>query len=192
MEDLSSLNEPQAIPALQVDTAAAGFTMVSDPLTCSLLRTLAVCRPGGKFLELGAGTGVSTAWILDGMDAQAQLTTIDNEPTLLAILQKHLGSDRRLTVVCADGDEFLQSLAGQQFDFIFADTWPGKYHLLDEALALLRPGGIYAIDDMLPQPNWPQGHGEKVDRLIRDLDHRQDFRVVKMSWATGIILATKL
>jgi predicted O-methyltransferase YrrM len=192
MEDLSSLNEPQAIPALQADTSAAGFTMVSDPLTCSLLRTLAVCRPGGKFLELGSGTGVSTAWILDGMDAQAQLTTIDNEPTLLAILQKHLGGDRRLTVVCADGDEFLQSLAGQKFDFIFADTWPGKYHLLDEALSLLRPGGIYAIDDMLPQPNWPEGHGEKVDRLIRDLDHRPDFRVVKMSWATGIILATKL
>lgn len=191
MEDYSNLNEPKAIPALQADTAAAGFTMVSDPLTCSLLRTLAVCRPGGKFLELGSGTGVSTAWILDGMDGTSHLTTIDNEAELLAILQKHLGSDPRLTVVCADGDEFLKSLAGQKFDFIFADTWPGKYRFLDEALSLLSPGGIYAIDDMLPQPNWPAGHAEKVADLIQNLEQRQDFRVAKMAWASGVILATK-
>jgi predicted O-methyltransferase YrrM len=192
MEDLTNLNEPKAIPAIRADSVAAGFTMGSDPLTCSLLRTLAACRPGGSFLELGSGTGFSTAWILDGMDPNSRLTTIDNEATLLAILQQHLGDDSRLTVVCADGDEFLQSLTDQKFDFIFADTWSGKYRFLDEALALLKPGGIYAIDDMLPQPNWPEGHAEKVMGLIADLEKRTDFHVVKMSWASGIILATKL
>jgi predicted O-methyltransferase YrrM len=192
MEDLTNLNEPKAIPAIRADSVAAGFNMGSDPLTCSLLRTLAACRPGGSFLELGSGTGFSTAWILDGMDPNSRLTTIDNEATLLAILQQHLGGDSRLSVVCADGDEFLQSLTDQKFDFIFADTWSGKYRFLDEALALLKPGGIYAIDDMLPQPNWPEGHAEKVTGLIADLEKRTDFHVVKMSWASGIILATKL
>jgi len=97
-----------------------------------------------------------------------------------------------LSVVCADGDEFLQSLRGQQFDFIFADTWSGKYRFLEEALDLLAPSGLYVIDDMLPQSNWPEGHAEKVANLIATLEQLKEFRVTKLSWASGVVLATKL
>lgn len=191
MNDLSELNEPKAISAIWADTRASGFTMASDPLTCSLLRTLAASKPSARFLELGSGTGLSTAWLLDGMDSRSHLTTVDNDETLLTILKRHLGADSRLSVVCADGDEFLQSLHGQQFDFIFADTWSGKYRLLEEALDLVSPSGLYVIDDMLPQPNWPEGHAEKVAHLVSTLEQRDDFCVTKMSWASGIILATR-
>jgi predicted O-methyltransferase YrrM len=192
MNDLENLHEPATIQAILADSHRAGFDMLSEPLTCSLLRTLVASKPAGNFLELGSGTGLSTAWILDGMDADSRLTTIDNEESLLQILQRHLGSDPRLTVVCGDGDELMPSLTSQKFDFIFADAWPGKYRFLDEALSLLKPGGIYIIDDMLPQPNWPNGHSDKVAHLIYDLDQRSDLRITKMSWASGIILATKL
>lgn len=163
--------------------------MASEPLTCSLLRTLAATKPSARFLELGSG--LSTAWLLDGMDAVSSLTTVDNDEALLAILKKHLGADPRLTVACADGDDFLRSLQGQRFDFIFADTWAGKYRLLDEALALLNPGGLYVIDDMLPQPNWPEGHAEKVAHLVATLEQREDFRLTKLSWASGVMLAAR-
>ena len=46
--------------------------------------------------------------------------------------------------------------------------------------------------DMLPQPNWPEGHTAKVDRLISTLEERTDFQIVKMSWASGIIVAIKI
>jgi nicotinamidase-related amidase/predicted O-methyltransferase YrrM len=192
MHDLLNLREPEAIAAIWADTRAAGFNMASEPLTCALLRTLAATKPSARFLELGSGTGLSTAWLLDGMDSDSHLTTVDNDESLLAILKKHLVHDPRLTVVCADGDEFLRSLRGQQFDFIFADTWSGKYRLLEEALELLRPSGLYVIDDMLPQPNWPDGHAEKVADLIDVLEQRKDFRVTKLSWASGVILAAKV
>lgn len=185
------LREPASIPALWADTRATGFTMASDPLTCSLLRTLAATKPGGRLLELGAGTGLSTAWLLDGMDAGAHLTTVDNDPFLLAVLHRHLGHDPRLTAVCADGDHFLCSLPVASFDVVFADTWAGKYRLLDEALALLRPGGIYVVDDMLPQANWPEGHAEKVRQLLETLDARADFHVTQLAWASGMVLATR-
>jgi predicted O-methyltransferase YrrM len=192
MNDLFNLNEPKALPAIWADTRASGFTMASDPLTCSLLRTLAASKPSAHFLELGSGTGLSTAWLLDGMDSGSHLTTVDDDEALLSTLKRHLGADSRLSVICADGDEFLQSIHGQQFDFIFADTWSGKYRFLEEALALVSPSGLYVIDDMLPQPNWPEGHAEKVDRLVSTLEHRNDFRITKMSWASGVILASKL
>jgi predicted O-methyltransferase YrrM len=192
MKDLSHLNEPPAIAGIWADTRAAGFGMASDSLTCSLLRTLAAAKPASRFLELGSGTGLSTAWLLDGMDAASRLTTVDNDPALLSVLNKHLAHDPRLTVACADGDDFLRSLKGQRFDFVFADTWSGKYRLLDEALALLNPAGLYVIDDMLPQPNWPEGHAAKVGELIATLEQRKDLRLTKLSWASGVILAARV
>jgi predicted O-methyltransferase YrrM len=192
MNDFDNLHEPKSIAAIDAAGKLIGFTMPSEPLACSLLRVLAASKPGGDFLELGSGTGLSTAWILDGMDADSRLITIDNEESLLQILRQHLGSDPRLTVVYGDGDEIVPSLAGQKFDFVFADAWPGKYRFLDETLSLLKPGGIYVIDDMLPQPNWPEGHAQKATALIADLEKRSDLQLVKISWASGIILATKL
>jgi predicted O-methyltransferase YrrM len=191
MNDLHNLREPDSIPAIWADTRAAGFTMASEPLTCSLLRTLAASKPAGRFLELGSGTGLSTAWLLDGMDAASHLVTVDNDETLLSILKRNLGADPRLKVVCSDADEFLRALRGERFDFIFADTWAGKFRLLHEALELLNSAGLYVIDDMLPQPNWPEGHAEKVEELIAALKKMEGFCVTKMSWASGVVVATK-
>lgn len=74
---------------------------------------------------------------------------------------------------------------------IFADAWPGKYETLDETLKMLKVGGFYIIDDMLPQPNWPTGHQENVNRLVRYLDTRTDLRLTRMNWSTGLIIMTK-
>ena len=191
MNDFSNLNEPAALAGIWADTRAAGFTMASEPLTCSLLRTLAASKPAARILELGSGTGLSTAWLLDGMDAASQLITVDFDQSLLDILNRHLGADARLKAVCSDGDDFVRSLRGQRFDLIFADTWAGKYQLLDEVLDMLNPAGLYVIDDMLPQPNWPAGHADKVAHLIATLEKRGDLQVTKLSWASGVVVAAR-
>src|SRR5688500_4606223 len=172
MNDRHNLSPPRVVQAIQQDTVASGFTMASEPQTGSLLRTLAATKPAGAFLELGTGTGLCTAWILDGMDRQSTLTTVDNDAAVLTIAQRHLGNDLRVTFHLSEGSRFLETLRGQTFDFIFADTWPGKYHQLDEALTLLKPGGLYVIDDMLPQANWPAGHDVKATTLISTLEQR--------------------
>jgi len=74
---------------------------------------------------------------------------------------------------------------------IFADTWPGKFYDLEETLALIKPGGFYVIDDMNTQPDWPEGHQQKVHLLVEYLEQRDDFSLTKMNWSTGIIVATK-
>lgn len=178
---------------IQIDeaTRTSGFTMASDVLTCSLLRTLASSKPGGKFLELGTGTGLSTSWILDGMDSTAELISVDNDENFLSIARQFLGSDNRLTLVSSDGGDWVNDNKSKKFDFIFADTWHGKYLLLDEVLSMLNKGGFYIIDDMLPQPNWPDGHQEKAINLVAVLEKRNDLVLTKQVWATGIIVAVK-
>ncbi|WP_373397635.1 hypothetical protein V8V91_24320 [Algoriphagus halophilus] len=53
-------------------------------------------------------------------------------------------------------------------------------------------GGIYVIDDMDEQPNWPNGHAEKAQDLVKQLEYREDFHLCKMNWSTGVILMTKI
>ncbi|MEP7144923.1 MAG: class I SAM-dependent methyltransferase [Ferruginibacter sp.] len=185
----------QPFPATYKDIDAAtklsGFTMASDVLTCSLLRTLAASKPSGKFLELGTGTGLSTSWILDGMDTGSTLTSIDNAPAFLEIAKDKLGSDNRLDLILTDGGKWVEENKHQKFDYIFADSWHGKYLLLEEVLSMLNTGGLYIIDDMLPQPNWPHGHQEKAINLVAYLETRKDLTLTKQVWATGIIIAVK-
>lgn len=182
---------PEAYSSIGEATKASGFTMASDVLTCSLLRTLAASKPSGRFLELGTGTGLSTAWILDGMDTESSLVSIDNEPEFLEIARRFLGNDERLNLILTDGGEWVDRNKHLKFDYIFADTWHGKYLLLDEVLTMLNRGGLYIIDDMLPQPNWPDGHHEKATRLINYLEAREDLLLTKQVWATGIVVAVK-
>lgn len=191
MNQSISQSFPKAYNNIEDATAASGFTMASDVLTCSLLRTLAASKPGGRFLELGTGTGLSTAWILDGMDNASTLISVDNNAAFQQIASQFLGADNRLTLVCSDGGLWVENNLYATFDYIFADTWHGKYLMLDEVLAMLKPGGIYIIDDMLPQANWPEGHAGKATALISNLDSRSDLFITKQRWATGIIIGIK-
>ncbi len=187
------INQPIPPAYLDIDqaTKAQGFTMASDILTCALLRTLAASKPGGKFLELGTGTGLSTSWILDGMDSDSTLVSLDHDEAVLAVARRFLGHDPRLNLVHADGEAWLRQHEGQKFDYIFADTWHGKYLLLDEVLDMLNKGGLYLVDDMLPQPNWPEGHQEKAIKFVEDLENRRDLVLTKQQCASGIIIAVK-
>lgn len=182
---------PATYRGIDEATKISGFTMASDILTCSLLRTLAASKPSGKFLELGTGTGLSTSWILDGMDHNSSLISIDNEPGFLEIAKRFLGNDERLELISTDGGKWVEENRHQKFDYIFADTWHGKYLLLDEVLDMINKGGLYIIDDMLPQANWPDGHQEKAIKLINYLETREDLFLTKQVWATGITIAVK-
>jgi predicted O-methyltransferase YrrM len=185
-------NVPVVYYAIDTATKEMSFTMPSDILTCSLLKTLAASKPNGRFLELGTGTGLSTAWILDGMDKNSSLISIDNDSSLLDIAKKYLGNDTRLNLDCIDGEAWVNDNLGQKFDYIFADTWHGKYLMLEEVLEMLNNGGLYIIDDMLPQENWPEGHAAKALNLEKYLKKRADLKLTKLHWATGIMIAAKV
>jgi predicted O-methyltransferase YrrM len=195
MNDLSRMQEPIQEPpqltALLEQVAALNFTMASEPRTGALLRVLAASKPAGHLLELGTGVGVGAAWLLSGMDAASTLVSVDTNFSFQSAAQRVLGGDTRLSLVLEDAVDFLVRQLPASFDLVFADALRGKFEGLDEALAVVKPGGFYVIDDLLPQPNWPEGHGEKVPPLIERLAAHEDFQIVPMTWASGIVLAVK-
>lgn len=191
MDDDAIASLPPALPAIEADTAALGFDMPSERRTGALLRTLAASCPNSDLLELGTGTGLATAWLLHGVDASSSLTSVDNDGTASAVARRHLGDDDRLHLVVEDANAWLANAAGRTFRLIFADAMPGKYENFELAWRSLAIGGLYVIDDMLPQPNWPEGHASRVAQLLAALDERADSRLVRMCWSSGIVIAVR-
>ncbi len=191
MDEFAHLNPPAVLSEILARTRALAFSMPSEPRTGALLRVLAAAKPAGRLLELGTGTGLSAAWLLDGMDHDARLISVDVDPGPQAVARDLLGHDPRLEIVTADGAEFLRTRRDARFDLIFADAMPGKFECLDEALALLRRGGLYVIDDMLPQDNWAEGHAPLVPRLVARLAERPGFRIVSLAWSSGLVLVAR-
>jgi len=191
MVDSIFFDIPVQYASIAEATKAIEFNMASDMQTGSLLRTLVASKPAGRILELGTGTGLATSWIIAGMDNGARLITIENNELLLDIARKAL-QDTRVEFVLSDGYAWIQNYSGEKFDLIFADAMPGKYDLFEETIRLVKERGFYVIDDMLPQPNWPIGHADKVEGFIEELEQRKDIILTKLNWSTGIIIVTKI
>lgn len=190
MTDTITARIPDEYEKIKEATNELKFNMASDLYTGSLLKTLAASNPSGRFLELGTGTGLATAWIVAGLDNKSSLLTIENNSLLIGVAKKYI-TDSRVEFMLADAYEWIAGYQGEKFDFIFADAMPGKYDLFDETMGILKHGGLYIIDDMLPQPNWPPEHENKVDEFIKRLEERNDLLLTKMNWSTGIIIVSK-
>jgi predicted O-methyltransferase YrrM len=189
MHDLP--HPPRALARILTRTTALNFDMASESRTGALLRTLAASKPAARFLELGTGTGIATTWLLDGMDSASALTSVDINSTFQEVAREAFSADRRHTLVTEDALAFLKRQPAASYDLVFADAFPGKYDGLDEALRVVKTGGFYVIDDMLPQPNWPDGHAPKVSALIATLAAQPGFQITPLAWASGIVVAVR-
>ncbi|WP_324027744.1 class I SAM-dependent methyltransferase [Maribacter sp. BPC-D8] len=191
MNDTNIQDIPKMHTEITRKSEEIGFTMPSDLYVGSFLKTLIASKPKGRFLEIGTGIGLSLSWMIEGMDADSKLISVDNDPALISIATSYFGNDDRVEVICKDGTDWIKEYSGTKFDLIFADAWPGKYSEIDEVLDLLHVGGFYIIDDMTKQPNWPAGHEDNVIELTAYLEKREDLQLTKMNWSTGLIMAVK-
>ena len=126
MDDLKYLAPPSVLASIEEKTNDLQFSMASEILVGAMLRILAASKPRGRFLELGTGTGIATAWLLDEMDAESTLISVDIDSAVQQVARDALGSDRRLTLVTSDAMEYLRAQETASFDLVFADAMPGN------------------------------------------------------------------
>ncbi|WP_054958561.1 O-methyltransferase [Paenibacillus dakarensis] len=190
MDEHKNIRKPLLSEQVRLLAEEKGFTMSCDDLTGNMLRTLVSAKPGSRILELGTGAGYSTTWILDGMDGSSSLISVESEADFANIAIEII-KDNRVQFHVGDGGAYIEEHSSEKFDIIFADTWPGKFYMVEEVLEMVAGNGLYIIDDLNPQTNWPEGHGDKVIELLEFLDQREDFHKVKLDWSTGIMMMTK-
>jgi predicted O-methyltransferase YrrM len=187
-----NITVPKFYSHIKEESEKIAFSMPSDLKTGAFLRSLAASKPAGRFLDIGTGTGLSLAWLADGASSEASIISIDNSGAYQQIAKSVFDADERILIQCIDGMEWINSYTGAKFDLIFADAWPGKFEGLDQTLALVKIGGYYVIDDLLPQPNWWEGHQDSVDQLVKILLAKTDFVQTTLNWSTGLMLFTRV
>ena len=137
-------------------------------------------------VEVGTGTGVSGLWLLRGMAADGVLTSIDVDPesqraARSAFVAAGYGPSR-LRLINGMGLEVLSRLTDGAYDMVFVDSLPVEYpRHLDEAVRLLRPGGLVVLDDVLRAGHLDDGTAvDPATLAVRDLARqvREDERLV--------------
>ncbi|MFJ5084773.1 hypothetical protein [Streptomyces sp. NPDC088706] len=59
-------------------------------------------------------------------------------------------------------------------------------------IGLLAPGGLYVVDDLLPQPTWPSGHQARVDDFLAHLSEHPNLLGTAATWASGLLVGTRI
>jgi predicted O-methyltransferase YrrM len=136
------------------------------PGTGAALRLLAATLPARAVVEVGTGAGVSGLWLLRGMPSDGVLTTIDVEPEHQRAAREAFSeagvTSNRTRVISGRALDVLPRLTDGAYDLVLCDAAKEEYEdYLEQALRLLRPGGVVAFDNAL----W---HDRVADPAQRD------------------------
>jgi predicted O-methyltransferase YrrM len=183
------LNTPVLADKAQAIADEAGFLLSCEPRTGALLRTLAASKPGGRMLEVGAGVGVGTAWLLAGMDERATLTTLEIDEEAAHIVRSLFADEPRVEVVHVDATSWLETYAGPPFDLVFVDTTVTKFDRRDLLLRSMARGALLVGDDLVAGPTWTPQHPARVERFLDEIVHEPALVVTLMDWASGVVVA---
>jgi predicted O-methyltransferase YrrM len=118
------------------------------------LRFLAAVLEARAVVEIDTGTGVSGVWLLRGMRSDGVLTTVDIETEHQRLARESFNeagiAPQRVRTIAGSALDVLPRLTDGHYDLVFADGDKREYGAyLDEALRLLRPGGVVAFDNAL-------------------------------------------
>ncbi|MEO6714979.1 MAG: O-methyltransferase [Mycobacteriales bacterium] len=122
--------------------------------TGAALRLLAAAIDAKAVMELGTGTGVSGTWLLRGMRPDGVLTTVDIDAEHQRLARQTFDAagfaGSRVRLINGAALEVLPRFADAAYDLVFVDAARGECSdYLEEALRLLRPGGVVAFGDAL-------------------------------------------
>ncbi len=159
------LPETEAMQRARERGRSLGCMPVS-PGTGAALRMLAAAVGAHAVVEIGSGAGVSGLWLLSGMPSGAVLTTIEIEPEHQHAARRAYAeaqvAPQRTRLITGSALEVLPRLADGAYDMVVVDGAKTQYpDYVEQALRLLRTGGLLAIDNML----W---HDRVPDPAIRD------------------------
>jgi len=134
----------------------------------ALLQFLAATVGAKGVVEVGSGCGVSGIYLLRGMHRDGVLTTVDVEVEHQRLAKQAYAeagfTGSRVRSITGRALEVLPRLTDEAYDMVFVDADKQEYvAYLEQALRLLRPGGVVAFDNAL----W---HHRVADPSQRDSD----------------------
>jgi predicted O-methyltransferase YrrM len=152
-------------------------------------------------VEIGTGSGVGGLWILQGINSDGVLTTIDSErehSKLARTIFEEAGiPSTKFRIITGKSIEIIAKLADNSYEMVVIRSALNLLDMVQESHRLLKPGGILIIDQAL-------SNGKVVDPTQRDpesISRRDAIKVIKEDerWSStvipvgaGVLVANKL
>jgi predicted O-methyltransferase YrrM len=157
--------EDEVLAKARAHSEEVGATAVGAGAGAAL-RLIASLLEARAVVEIGTGTGVSGIWLLRGMRPDGILTTVDSEGEHQRLAKQAFTEagipSQRVRLIPGPALDVVPRLTDGHYDLVFCDADKQEYPAyLDEALRLLRPGGVVAFDNAL----W---HDRVADPAQRD------------------------
>jgi caffeoyl-CoA O-methyltransferase len=200
-----SVREPELLSELRRETAALpNAGMQISPEQGQLMRLLIELTGARRALEVGVFTGYSSLCVALALPRDGELVACDVSPTYTEIARKYwkrAGVEQRVSLrlgpAVATLDELLESGQKETFDFAFIDADKENYSkYYEQALRLLKPGGLLTIDNVLwsgnvADPSDRTPSTEAIRRLNATVKDDQRVSISLLPIGDGLFLARK-
>jgi predicted O-methyltransferase YrrM len=118
------------------------------------LRFVASLLQARTVVEVGTGCGVSGVWTIRGMRPDGVLTSVDLEAEHQRLAKRAFDEagipSQRVRLIPGAALDVLPRLTEGHYDMVFCDADKQEYpQYLQQAVRLLRPGGVVAFDNSL-------------------------------------------
>jgi predicted O-methyltransferase YrrM len=192
--------EDDVLTAARARAEEVGVVPISNGSGAALC-FLASVLDARAVVEIGTGTGVSGVWLSRGMRSDGILTTVDIEAEHQRLAKQSfteagLGHQRARTIAGA-ALEVLPRLTDGHYDLVFCDGDKREYSAyLEEALRLLRPGGVVAFDnalwhDRVADPAQRDDETVAIREVARRVAEHDDLVAVLLPVGDGLLVAKK-
>jgi len=186
------LDEDEVLLRARERASHLGCTPVL-PGAGAALRVLAAAVQARAVVEVGTGAGVGSLYLLRGMPADGVLTTIDLELEHQRAAKEAFAEEgvrsTRTRAISGRALDVLPRLTDGGYDMVVVDAdvenYPGY---VDQAVRLLRPGGVLVVDDALWHDRVADpARRDEATTTVRDVGRqvRADDRLVPALLPTG-------
>jgi predicted O-methyltransferase YrrM len=166
------------------------------------LRFVASLLEARNVVEIGTGCGVSGVWIVRGMHPDGVLTSVDIETEHQRLAKEAFAeagfAPQRVRLISGAALEVLPRLTDAHYDLVFCDGDKTEYpQYLDQALRLLRPGGVVAFDnalwhDRVADPSVRDAETTSIRETLAALAEHEAMLPLLLPVGDGLLLARKL
>jgi predicted O-methyltransferase YrrM len=200
-----SLREPEILLKLREETARHPMSQMQiAPEQGQFMALLVQLMGAAKTLEVGVFTGYSALTVALALPENGQVVACDVSEEFTAIARRYWEMagvankiDLRIAPATETLDQLLAEGQAETFDFAFIDADKSNYGTYyEQALQLVRPGGLILIDNVLWSGRVADGQlqdtrTEAIRAFNRKLHEDQRVTLSMVAIADGLTLALK-
>lgn len=138
--------------------------------TGRLLQLLVSMMRPQVVIELGTLFGYSTIYLARALPPSGRVVTVEVDPASARLAAENFrlaGIADRIELIVADALVFLKTCSNSSVDMVFIDAQKKSYpDYFDEALRVLRPGGLLLADDAFPFGEYQESSETSREAII--------------------------